>query len=35
VEEIIHHLILYGSDIPEERVFEELVRMVYRYLVRP
>jgi AcrR family transcriptional regulator len=35
VEEIIHHLILYGSDIPEERVFEELGRMVYRYLVRP
>jgi AcrR family transcriptional regulator len=35
VEEIIHHLILYGSDIPEERVFEELVRMVYCYLVRP
>jgi AcrR family transcriptional regulator len=35
VEEIIHHLILYGTEIPEERVFEELSRMVYRYLVRP
>jgi AcrR family transcriptional regulator len=35
VEEMIHHLILYGSEIPEERVFEELARMVYRYLARP
>jgi AcrR family transcriptional regulator len=34
VEEMIHHLILYGSPIPEERVFEELSRMVYRYLAR-
>ena len=35
VEEMIHHLILYGSDVSEERVFEELGRMVYRYLARP
>lgn len=34
VEEMIHHLILYGSEISEERVFEELSRMVYRYLAR-
>ena len=34
VEEMIHHLIIHGSDIPEERVFEELARMVYRYLAR-
>jgi len=34
VEEMIHHLILYGSQIPEERVFHELARMVYRYLAR-
>jgi AcrR family transcriptional regulator len=34
VEEMIHHLILYGSPIPEDRVFEELSRMVYRYLAR-
>ena len=35
VEEMIHHLILYGSEVSEERVFEELGRMVYRYLARP
>jgi len=34
VEEMIHHLILYGSEIPEERIFHELARMVYRYLAR-
>ena len=34
VEEMIHHLILYGTKIPEVRVFEELSRMVYRYLAR-
>ncbi len=34
VEQIIHHLILYGSPIPEERVFEELSRMIYRYLAQ-
>ena len=34
VEEIIHHLILYGSNVSEERVFGELGRMVYRYLAR-
>jgi AcrR family transcriptional regulator len=34
VEEMIHHLIIHGSGIPEERVFEELARMVYRYLAR-
>jgi AcrR family transcriptional regulator len=35
VEELIHHLILYGSSIPEDRVFDELYRMIYRYLSRP
>jgi AcrR family transcriptional regulator len=35
VEEMIHHLIIHGSEISEERVFEELARMVYRYLARP
>lgn len=35
VEEMIHHLILHGSEIPEERLFHELARMVYRYLARP
>ena len=35
VEEMIHHLIIHDSKIPEERVFEELARMVYRYLARP
>jgi len=34
VEEIIHRLILYGSEIPDERVFDELTRMLYRYLAR-
>ncbi|MBW1798208.1 MAG: TetR/AcrR family transcriptional regulator [Deltaproteobacteria bacterium] len=34
VEEMIHHLIIHGSEIPEERVFEELARMVYRYLAK-
>jgi AcrR family transcriptional regulator len=34
VEEMIHHLILFGSDIPEERVFAELARMIYRYLAK-
>ena len=34
VEEMIHHLILFGSDIPEERVFAELSRMIYRYLAK-
>ena len=34
VEETIHHLIIHGSVIPEERVFGELASMVYRYLAR-
>jgi len=34
VEEMIHHLIIHGSEIPEERLFEELARMVYRYLAK-
>jgi len=34
VEEMIHHLIIHGSEISEERIFEELARMVYRYLAK-
>jgi len=34
VEEIIHRLILYGSEIPDERLFEEMTRMVYRYIAK-
>ena len=31
VEEMIHHLLIHGSEIPEERVFDELACMVYRF----
>ena len=31
-EETIHHLLIYGSPVPEDRVFAQLSRMLTRYL---
>ena len=34
VEEAIHHMLIYGSPVSEERVFTQLSRMLYRYLAK-